>query len=202
MGFGHDSGDMFWRPRLGYYTNPSKNAKFYLDRTEATSYNWWSFVKKINGKVVFNEYRYSSETSSHQYGVKKLLELLKIKIDITVSTRESLSKYSSLSQFLPALYAEVFKLKAQDKFRPGKYSSEDSIKELKDRIKVIRKAGGKYPKASIASDKAKAIKFEVDRKETIRLKRIDAARRVAAGRALLKQSWKNKENTNETRKSA
>lgn len=69
----------------------ASNVCFDPARIEASSYDWWIFVKKIRGLVVFNEYRYSNSTAKHQYKVRDLMDQLGIKIDLVVSVKESLS---------------------------------------------------------------------------------------------------------------
>lgn len=65
--------------RLGIYK--ASNVEFNPDTLSAYSYNWWRFVAKVDGKVVFNNYRYSASTSKHQSKVRALLNELGIKID-------------------------------------------------------------------------------------------------------------------------
>lgn len=45
----------------------------------AYSYNWWRFVDYIGGKVIFNDARYSMQTSAHQSAVKEVLRALRVK---------------------------------------------------------------------------------------------------------------------------
>lgn len=62
----------------------ASNVTFNPETFEAFSYVWWKFVAKVEGKVVFNNYRYSPTTGKHQYKVRRLLEQLGIKIDIEI----------------------------------------------------------------------------------------------------------------------
>lgn len=68
----------------------ASNVTFNLATREARSYAWWVFTKIIDGKLVFNEHRYSITTQGHQRKVKKLLTELNIPIDRVVDHRESL----------------------------------------------------------------------------------------------------------------
>lgn len=70
------------------------NVLFDADKIEAYSYSWWSFVKIIEGKVVFNSYRYSVTTAKHQSKVRRLMNELGVKIDVEVQTKESLADQS------------------------------------------------------------------------------------------------------------
>jgi len=35
------------------------------DQLEATSYDWWYLLKKVEGKIYLNTFKYSSTTSRH-----------------------------------------------------------------------------------------------------------------------------------------
>jgi hypothetical protein len=58
------------------------NVTFNPKTLDAHSYSWWRFVAKVEGKVIFNDYRYSVTTAKHQSKVRHLLESLGIKVDI------------------------------------------------------------------------------------------------------------------------
>lgn len=66
------------------------NVIFYPETLEAFSYGWWKFVGTVEGKVIFNNYRYSMSTSRHQSKVRALLKELNIKIDIEMPLPEGL----------------------------------------------------------------------------------------------------------------
>lgn len=71
----------------------ASNVSFDPENISAVSYNWWEFVKVINGKVVFNDYNYSPSTCKHQSKVRRLLETLNIKVDVVVESTKSLSSH-------------------------------------------------------------------------------------------------------------
>jgi hypothetical protein len=81
---------MRWYPRLGIFK--ASNVTFNPDTCEAYSYEWWRFVERIDGKVVFNSYRYSSMTSKHQWKVRKLLAHLGIAIDLEIEAPRGLDR--------------------------------------------------------------------------------------------------------------
>jgi hypothetical protein len=65
------------------------NVSFNPSRMIAKSYNWWIFMAVINGKVVFNNSRYSPSTGKHQRKVRAKVDG---KIDLMLfNTRESLA---------------------------------------------------------------------------------------------------------------
>lgn len=68
--------------RANIYQCSNYNCTFDPNNIVARSYRWWVFVAKIEGKVVFNNYRYSNSTSKHQSKVRFLLNQLGIKIDL------------------------------------------------------------------------------------------------------------------------
>lgn len=169
-----------FRPRLGIWTD-GQNNKFDPDAFEATSYQWWTYVCKINGKVVFNNYPYSNTTQNHQRNMRALLKKLRIKIDVEVSMRQSLSGFYSNS--LPTQYAELFKIEVESQRakKDGvfvechqKYykTRAKACEAIRESIKACRQLGAKFSRAEI-----KALKAEVKAKD---VKRLEDARKEAA----------------------
>jgi hypothetical protein len=83
--------------RAGIY-KANGNVTFNPTTCEAYSYNWWAFVKKIKGKVIFNAYRYSVTTSKHQSRVRSLMSDLGIKIDRVVQVAGGLQSIKTISE--------------------------------------------------------------------------------------------------------
>lgn len=79
---------MKYYKRLGLYK--ASNVTFNSYTLEAYSYDWWKFVAKVDGYVVFNDYYYSPTTLRHQAKVRRLLEELGVNIDILVHIKEGL----------------------------------------------------------------------------------------------------------------
>jgi hypothetical protein len=90
----------------------ASNVTFDANNIKAVSYNWWTFVTVINGSVVFNSYNYSPSTCKHQQKVLRLMRELDIKIDLFVSTRESLSSPTlALDNAVKGLNRDILDLK-------------------------------------------------------------------------------------------
>jgi hypothetical protein len=70
---------MKFMKRTGIYK--ATNVTFNPKTLDAHSYRWWRFVAVVEGKVIFNNYRYSVTTSKHQSKVRQLMLELGIKID-------------------------------------------------------------------------------------------------------------------------
>lgn len=66
------------------------NVWFSQSEMIAKSYDWWVFVKAIEGVIYFNDYNYSPSTIKHQIKVRRLLSDLGIGPFITVSFKPSL----------------------------------------------------------------------------------------------------------------
>jgi hypothetical protein len=71
------------------------NVEFNPIAMEATSYNWWYFVKRIKGKIVFNNYSYSNCTSRYQYKVSSVMDQLGIKVDVEIKAPKGLQDLNS-----------------------------------------------------------------------------------------------------------
>lgn len=75
--------------RSGIYK--AANVNFDPARMTAFSYDWWQFVAKVRGKIVFNEYGYSNSTRKHQSKVRSVMRELGIEPDLYVSFRANMA---------------------------------------------------------------------------------------------------------------
>lgn len=110
-------GGLYWYPRLKVWRNCSGNVVLDPVSLESTSYNWWYMLKRINGKLVFNSYRYSATTSEHQSCVQRWLSEKKIKIDLVIESPKGLQNLDSAiachMAYISELTAEIEKPKSQ-----------------------------------------------------------------------------------------
>ena len=83
--------------RKGFYKG--SNVTFNPVTCEARSYDWWIFVSKINGLVVFNNYSYSSTTCRHQSKVRSLLSDLGVNVDVTIEAPEGLQRLNLAERY-------------------------------------------------------------------------------------------------------
>lgn len=77
----------------------ASNVSFDPTTMQAHSYNWWLFVDKIDGKVVFNSYGYSHSTRKHQSKVRALLRSLNINIDLEIKAPSGLDDLNDAIDF-------------------------------------------------------------------------------------------------------
>lgn len=95
----------------------ASNVIFNPETEVATSYDWWQFVKRINGQLVFNNYYYRSTTCKHQSKVRRLLGELGIQIDQYIEAPEGLQDIPSaidhLKRQASALQAAIDKPRSQ-----------------------------------------------------------------------------------------
>jgi hypothetical protein len=138
----------------------STNAFFNPLTMTAISYKWWTFVRLIKGKVVFNDYNYSMTTCKHQNNVKSVMRDLGIKIDLEVATYESLTQFETA--VLPVLYNDLFDLEIAAARRNARDRSNE-IKEVNNKIKVAKKLGARISSEQIADIQGKCVKNEADR---------------------------------------
>lgn len=96
--------------RLGLYK--ASNVTFNPKTLSAHSYDWWQFVKQVDGKVIFNNYRYSQTTSGHQRKVARVLRELGIVYE-TVKTVRDLTYLETLEQVYAAHAENIEKEKVE-----------------------------------------------------------------------------------------
>jgi len=82
--------------RLNVYK--ASNVEFIPETCRAYSYDWWRFVDKVDGLVIFNNHRYSPSTGQHQRKVRQLLDRLGIEIDLFVDTRRGFQNSDWIDQ--------------------------------------------------------------------------------------------------------
>lgn len=79
----------FKRSNMYKASNVTVNA----ETLEARSYEWWIFVKRIKGKLVFNDYGYSNTTRRHQWKVRRLLkDTMHVNIDHVIEAPKGLQR--------------------------------------------------------------------------------------------------------------
>lgn len=145
MGFGVTQ-SLKYMKKANIYKNSTGSCTFDPVQIEAVSYNWWTFVKKIDGLVIFNDYKYSGSTSSHQYLVRKLLKEHSIKIDVVVFSRKGLQSsewenevFSNIhSKILLAEYKLTKKGRTKKFIDDQKYIIKDAKKDMTTLSKKIK----------------------------------------------------------------
>jgi hypothetical protein len=111
---------MRYYKRLKIYK--ASNVTFNPQTMEAHSYVWWKFVALVDGKVVFNNYRYSPSTGQHQSKIRRVMDELGIKVDMFLPIPEGIKHGQTLEDLI--LIAEEYlcddflwqKLKAQENY--------------------------------------------------------------------------------------
>lgn len=126
----------------------ASNCRFYGDEVRATSYDWWNFVNKIDGKVIFNGYSYSNSTSGHQWKVRSLLENLGIKVDLYVIMEQSLTENNFKEYALYSCYNRYFDLLEKIYTKGSKKAKNEERREklklLKEKIATLKELGCTY----------------------------------------------------------
>jgi hypothetical protein len=130
------------------YVGCNGKARYYVDEKRATSYGYWDFVKVINGKTVFNNYKYSMTTSKHQNHVWWLMKDLGHEIDVTVSISSGLSDETFKEHALYSVYRSLIYLMVQNNTKRIRQKTKEEntiiIKKLKEKTKVLRDMGAEF----------------------------------------------------------
>lgn len=86
--------------RLGLHKNSTGTNKIDIENVKAWSYDWWVYLTKVNGLVIFNNTTYSPSTNKHQSDCRRLLDY-KYDIELRYTTK-------SLDNIKEAINDEVF----------------------------------------------------------------------------------------------
>lgn len=96
-----------FQPVKQRFKSAAGKCTFKLETQEAYSYGWWRFVERIGPYLVFNNYRYSSTTTKHQYQLRSLLESLGLNIDLTIKAPKGLQSLDTASHYYLRLIADL-----------------------------------------------------------------------------------------------
>lgn len=121
--------------RKNIYKNSNGTNTFNPETCEALSYGWWVYVKRINGKVVFNNHSYSVTTSKHQGEMRRLLRELDIEIDLFIEAPNGLQELDSRHLELEKSKAFEKSEKARSPFMRGYWS--DRFMQLSKAIQFV-----------------------------------------------------------------
>lgn len=118
----------------------ASNVSFNPETLEATSFKWWYFVKRIGGKVVFNDYRYSSFTSRHQNKVRLLMKRLGIKIDLEIEAPKGLQDLQAAHDWYEGHIIRLVSLMSMPRTHAAKNAERAHLVRLyQEKVKTIRK---------------------------------------------------------------
>lgn len=192
LGYGKEEKPIEWQDALGFhyqsrnkiFKDCNSNCTFDPVKLQAYSYKHWRFVDLIKGKVVFNNYRYSQTTTTHQYAINNLLEALGIAIDFEISMHRGLDhfKEDALSELYSKRASYETVLNRKGVREQTKNNALENIREVNSDIKIAKALGAEITKSEIdviyatakaneARRLAKLAKERVDRSEENRLSR-------------------------------
>lgn len=133
---------MKYYKRLKIYKNHNGNNYFNPETLEAISYNWWIYLRRINNKLVFNDYTYSNTTAKHQYQLKKVLSFNGIKPDIYIESPNGLQDLNSsvnlyktrINDLTNLINAPKSRFKTNQKRQLQIIALQDKIKQINELI--------------------------------------------------------------------
>lgn len=67
---------------------------------DAFSYGWWRFVAVVEGKVIFNSFRYSVTTAKHQRKVRSVLADLGVTVDLDLQLPRGIRHDQTLAELI------------------------------------------------------------------------------------------------------
>lgn len=186
-----------YRKRRNLYTNSTGTNTFDPERCEAYSYSWWQYVRRIRGKVIFNDYDYSPSTNAHQCVMRDLLKKLRIRIDVTVRVQCGLQSEKFREQALEPLYTELYKLQiaiARTGARPEKNKQRiQKIRELRKQIRILRGLGAVFTRRQMGALLDSLVASETKRLESVRATYGQLREQRATARAQLESGHYNVE---------
>jgi hypothetical protein len=123
---------MKYYKRAGIYKNSTGSCTYSPEKEEAHSYNWWCFLKRINGVLVFNNYSYSVSTTAHQSRIRSMLSQEGKEIGLFIESPKGLDDLGS------ALRYYKFKIEEAQEYLKKKGIRATTKENLKLKIKSSR----------------------------------------------------------------
>lgn len=108
----------------------ASNVTFNPENKEAYSYGCWLFTKVINGKLVFNNYAFSSTTQRHQSKVRSLLSDLNISIDFEIECPKGLHSIDA-GQSVDMYYSNMIKRLKEEIAKPRSHKKKNIERQNK-----------------------------------------------------------------------
>lgn len=99
--------------KANIYKNYNGNVSYDPETGDAYSYAWWKFVMRDKNLVIFNRYRYSPTTCTHQSAVDSLLTELGIEIAHNIVCPAGFQSVNAKQSAIKYYKAEIKKLEAE-----------------------------------------------------------------------------------------
>ena len=126
---------MQYRPRLKVYKNYNGSNWFDPETETAISYGWWIYLKRINGKLVFNDYRYSVTTAKHQRDLRSIIG----NVDHIIHAPNGLQNLGSAIDHYEYQIKELYKAMAKPRSHNRKnIERREEIERLEKDIETVR----------------------------------------------------------------
>ena len=99
---------LIYKQKLNYWANSTGSLKYYPDLKQATSYDHWVILKKVNNKLIVNRYSYSVTTSRHVTALCSFLYThFNIQPFLTIDCPINLNQDNCLTEYMQFLLVEI-----------------------------------------------------------------------------------------------
>jgi len=165
--------------RLNTFKSRSGKVEFNPVTMIGTSYRHWTFVKKVNGKLLFNNSSYSMTTNRHQSQMRTLLNELGLKYTVIYMDSHKdlyeISKETTLSKHRSIAALEIV-TNATKGARLKSYAHRSrihTISSLKKEIVVLESLGFKVSKKDVNQLRKTMFTNEVERVKKVKQEKAD-----------------------------
>lgn len=160
--------DLRFKKRSRVFENYKGSCGIDLINETGHSYHWWIMLKRINGKLVFNTYRYSNQTAKHINKARQVLDKLGIKY-ISIEAPKGLQDIDTAVKHHVYLVAKEMIAKKYARAKNKNYH-ERAIINLTKTLDTLKQLGGKPTGRMINEALQRVEKARADRLARLRNK--------------------------------
>lgn len=129
------------------------NITFNPKTMDAVSYNWWRFAARIDGLVVFNDFRYSVTTAKQQRKVAGLMHELGIKVDLTLTLPRGIRHDQTLAELVLECEEHLCEKFLEAELKREERNEKSRVKRLKAKLEEYLETQVHFRDYDVASRK-------------------------------------------------
>lgn len=173
MSYSGGSTSLKYFKRLKIYKNSTDTVSFNLETKVGRSYRW-DFVGLVEGKLVFNDYKWSTTTSSHQSAVRSVLRDLGLKYIIGDFGPENIGSLGRHTVERLLKQYEELSIKIESATKKTSWAQQWRERSLKEVLEAIQDLESLSPRFKVSKKRRLEIKNAAEEAELNRVSELES----------------------------